>query len=98
MHHLTATDYTWFIMIGLTLGWIVQTIFDEKGMNMTLHLASGLFGSFFGGLLFAYLELDGRLVFAAFSSIVLTVLLDVYYVALKKEHEPNQDEVTVVHH
>lgn len=98
MHHLTATVCIWFVMIGLTLGWVVETIFEDKGMNLTWHLISALVGSFFGGLVFTYLGLDGRLVFAAFCSVIFSVLLDVYYVALKKEHEPKHEDVTIVHH
>ncbi len=74
MENLTATDYTWFIMIGLTLGWLFDLIFEDKGIGMMTHLIIGVLTAVFGGLVFAVTGLEAELIFAVINATLFPFL------------------------
>lgn len=98
MVNLTLTDYTWFIMIGLTLGWFFDLIFENKGIGMILHLVIGVLASLFGGLVFAATGLEAELIFAMISTVFFLFLLDIYHLAIFQEKHSPQKPTTKLKH
>lgn len=96
MQHLTTTDLVWVVMIGLTVGWLVDQLFSKSPMGLIGHLICGIVGTFFGNLIFTIQDLHGRLLFGAFVGLVLAVLINIYLLDLKNEHDPNHEDVTII--
>jgi len=98
MENLTATDYTWFIMIGLTLGWLFDLIFEDKGIGMMAHIIVGVSAAIFGGLVFAVTGLEAELIFAVISATLFLFLLDMYHLAIIQEkNAPNKPTTKLIH-
>ena len=69
-------DFIWFLLIGLTAGWLASQIMKGGGSSLVTDLIMGVIGSVLGGLLFGLLGLAatglvGRLVTATVGAIVL---------------------------
>ncbi len=98
MENLTATDYTWFIMIGLTLGWLFDLIFEDKGIGMTTHLIIGVLAAVFGGLVFAVTGLEAELIFAVINATFFLFLLDMFHLAIIQEkNAPKKPTIKLIH-
>ncbi|HKJ44240.1 MAG TPA: hypothetical protein VJ991_00310 [Balneolales bacterium] len=79
MSTLTATDYVWFIMIGLTVGWIFQLIFSEHGVSLFVNLATGVIAAIIGGIIFATVGLIGAEIYAFITAVLICFMMDMYY-------------------
>jgi uncharacterized membrane protein YeaQ/YmgE (transglycosylase-associated protein family) len=95
MHHLTATDYTWFVMIGLTVGYIGDLLFHNEKVSWWTNLLLGIAGAFVGGLIPVISGTGGNLMMAGWVSFILLLLINVQYIgemAKLHTHEPKDEK------
>jgi len=69
-------DFVWFLLIGLSAGWLASQIMKGGGSGLVGDLIMGVIGSILGGFLFGLLGLSatgplGGLVTATVGAIVL---------------------------
>ncbi|HKJ30961.1 MAG TPA: hypothetical protein VKA34_03995 [Balneolales bacterium] len=85
MLDLTATDYTWFIMIGLFVGWVSHLIFSDYGINMRNNILVGIVSSFLGGIIFDLFDLGSPEAYALATSILFSFVFNMYYYPKNKD-------------
>lgn len=71
-------DFVWFLLIGLSAGWLASQVMKGAGSGLVTDLIMGVIGSILGGFLFGLLGLSasgalGSLVTATVGAIVLLV-------------------------
>ena len=88
MLSLTATDYMWFIMIGLSVGWVFYLIFSDRGISEMANIFTGIISAILGGVIFDLMELGVAEAYAALSSILFCYIANMYYYHTKKEVIP----------
>lgn len=69
-------DIVWFLLIGVTAGWLASQITKGGGSGLVTDLIMGVIGSILGGFLFGLLGLSssgplGSLITATVGAIVL---------------------------
>lgn len=97
MENLTATDYIWFLMLGICIGAFFELIFEDNGIGMTAHLIIGILSTIFGGIVFIIMDLAAHLVFAVVCSTLILFLLNIYHIAIYQEKHPTKDQTKPIH-
>lgn len=72
--------FVWFVLIGITAGWLAGQIMKGGGSGLVVNLIVGVVGAILGGFVFALLGLSaygllGRLVVATVGAVLLLYLL-----------------------
>lgn len=80
MHHLTATDYTWFIMIGFMVGFIADLIFHNPKIPWYANIIMGIIFSVLGGLIPLIMGTAGNLIMATWVSFIILFVINVNYI------------------
>lgn len=75
-------EFAWFILIGITAGWLAGQIMKGGGFGVLGDLIVGVIGALLGGFLFGLLGITaggrfGSLITATVGAIVLIALLRV---------------------
>ena len=80
MHHLKATDYTWFIMIGFMVGYVADLLFHNEKISTYANLIMGIIFSIMGGIIPSFVGSGGNLIMAAWVSFIILLIINVNYI------------------
>ena len=76
-----ATDFLWFILIGLVAGWLAGVLVKGGGFGVIGDIVVGVLGALLGGFLFRQFGvssgggLGGSILVATIGAVVLVALL-----------------------
>lgn len=98
MENLTATDYVWFVMLGISIGGFFELIFRERGIGMGANILVGVISSIFGGLVFAVHGLASELLYSAYTSMITLLVINIFYNDIWHQKHPSNDSTTRIIH
>lgn len=80
MHHLTATDYTWFIMIGFIVGYVADLLFHNNKVSTSANLIMGIIFGVIGGIIPQIIGASGNLIMATWVPFITLLVVNVNYI------------------
>ncbi len=78
MYTLAATDYVWFVMVGLSMGLVGFLLFESHGVTIIANLLTGTIASILGGLTGAILGLGTPLLTAFLFALTALVMFNLW--------------------
>lgn len=98
MNSLAPTDYAWFVMVGLTIGWFLQLIFNTfimDNINPFLNMVLGVIISVICGIAGQLIGLSTTLLFAGLGTLLILFIYDLLRTTVPKLDEPKTNEIII---
>lgn len=85
MNQLTATDYTWFIMLGFIVGYVFNLIFIKSKVPTSANLIMGVILGIIGGLIPQIWKAGGNLIIATLVPVITLFVVNIMYKGSKSK-------------
>ena len=103
MYTLVATDWVWFVMVGLSIGLMFFLVFESHGVTIFANLAFGTVASLIGGITAALLGLGTPLLASFLFTLIALVMFNVWnlhgmektvddQVRIVRKYDPESDQ------
>lgn len=98
MSSLATTDYAWFVMVGLSIGWILELIFNtfiRDCINPFLNMILGIVICVMCGIIGQLIGLSTTLLFAGLGTLLILFIYDLLRTTVPKLDEPKTNEIII---